>query len=153
MTASSSSTMFLAVRMLNNRDRCLPVYHDILVFVFDEQARSHLADCGCNISMIVSHRFIAGMPSMRNPASSDFLSASVLLWETTVCFLHAHEIGTNVCDRNIHITSPELIVSLWDVLQNRRHGILQICCPLLDSQHDNAVCCQTMNVTYETCWS
>ena len=36
-------------------------------------------------SMIVSHKFNAGMPSMRNPASSDAISASVLLWDTTIC--------------------------------------------------------------------
>ena len=35
---------------------------------------------GCNISFIVSHKFIAGIPSIHNPASSDINAASVLLW-------------------------------------------------------------------------
>ena len=45
---------------------------------------------------------------MRNPASSGKRSASVLLCDTAVCFLQAHEIGTNVCDPNIHRTPPEV---------------------------------------------
>ena len=49
---------------------------------------------GCNISLIVSHKFIAGMPFIRNLASSDLISASVLLWDTDVCFLQAHEIDS-----------------------------------------------------------
>ena len=43
-----------------------------------------------------------------NPVSSDMMSAAVLLWDTSVCFLQVHEIGTNVCDPNIHITPPSV---------------------------------------------
>ena len=35
-------------------------------------------------------------------------SSSVLLWDTVVCFLQAHEIGTNLCDPNIHRTPPDV---------------------------------------------
>ena len=64
--------------------------------------------CGCNTSMIVSHKFIAGMPSMRNPASSEIISASVLLWDTAVCFFQVSEIGTHVCDPNMRRTPPDV---------------------------------------------
>ena len=46
------------------------------------------------------------MPFMRNPASSDRISASVLLWDTAVCLSQAHEVDTNVCAPNIHTTPP-----------------------------------------------
>ena len=36
----------------------------------------------------------AGNPSILRPASKDITSASVLLCDTAVCFLHVHEIGT-----------------------------------------------------------
>ena len=51
------------------------------------------------------HKFIAGVNSVRNPASCDIISAAMLLWDTAVCFLQAHEIGTNVCDPNIQNTT------------------------------------------------
>ena len=35
----------------------------------------------------------AGMPSIRVPASSETISASVELWETGPCFLHDQEMG------------------------------------------------------------
>ena len=38
------------------------------------------------------------MPSIRDPASSDIISASVLLGDTAVCFLQTHEIDTYECD-------------------------------------------------------
>ena len=58
--------------------------------------------------MIVSRTFNAAVPSMSNPASSDIMSASVLLWDTAVCFLYTHEFGTHVCDPNLHRTPPEV---------------------------------------------
>ena len=66
------------------------------VFVFDEQARGGLQlacaiFCACVTQIDWWNAF-----SMRNPASSEIMSASVLLWDTAVCFLQAHEIGTNV---------------------------------------------------------
>ena len=45
---------------------------------------------------------------MRNPASSNIISASVLLWDKAVGSSQAHEIGTNVCDPNIHMAPPEV---------------------------------------------
>ena len=33
--------------------------------------------------------------TIRKPASSEIIPASVLLWD---CFLHIYEMGTNVCD-------------------------------------------------------
>ena len=38
----------------------------------------------------------SGIPSMREPASREIISASVELCETEVCFLHIQLIGTNV---------------------------------------------------------
>ena len=38
------------------------------------------------------------MPSVRNPASIDIISAFVLLWSTAVCLFFAHEIGSVVID-------------------------------------------------------
>ena len=43
--------------------------------------------CGCNISMIVSHKFNAGIPCTHYPAFSEIISASLLPWDTAVCFL------------------------------------------------------------------
>ena len=45
---------------------------------------------------------------MRNPASNNPILALVLLWDTTVCLLQTHEIGTYVCDPNMHRTPPEV---------------------------------------------
>ena len=36
----------------------------------------------------------AGNPSILKPVSNDFTSASLLLCDTAVCFLRAHEVGT-----------------------------------------------------------
>ena len=52
----------------------------------------------CNIvSKTHSQNWSAGKPSIRKPASSEIISDSALLWQTVVCFLHIHEIGTHVC--------------------------------------------------------
>ena len=74
--------------------------------------------------MIVSRKFIAGMPSILGPASGDRISASALLWDTAVCFSKADEIGTNVCDQKKKIKKKKkrhlmLILSLLNFKQNR----------------------------------
>ena len=56
---------------------------------------------GSNTSVIASHNVSAGNPSSLKPVSNDITSASVLLVDTAVCFLHAHEIGTNVSPPNV----------------------------------------------------
>ena len=89
-------------------------------------------------SMMVSYKFIAGMSSMRNPASSEKISASALLWDTAVCFLRAHEIGINVCDPNTE-HHPKLTLSPSNFLQNRRLGKISVCSLSLASQRDNTV--------------
>ena len=76
---------------------------------------------------------------MRNPASSGKRSASVLLCDTAVCFLQAHEIGTNVCDPNIHRTPPEVDFESVRFPENLRLGTIQVCSLMLDFQRDNTV--------------
>ena len=61
-----------------------------------------------NTSITKSQRSRAGTPSMRKPASSEIISDSALLSETAVCFLHIHEMGTNVCDPNTHSEPPDV---------------------------------------------
>ena len=84
--------------------------------------------------MIVSNKFNAGMRSFRKPASRGIISASVLLWDTAVCFLQARESDTKICVRNIHRTPPDP-----NCLQNRRLGIITVYRLLLDFQRDNTV--------------
>ena len=95
------------------------------------------ASLECNIFMIESHKFNAGMPSMRELAPSEIVSDSVL----AVCFLQAHEIGTNVCDPNVHRTRHlRLTLCPSNFLQYWRFGRRPVCSDLVDSQYDNNVC-------------
>ena len=71
---------------------------------------------GCNISMILSHKFIAGMPTIPNPTSRDEMLPSRLLWDTAVCFLQAHDTGAN------------------------KFGTVPVYSLLLDLQRDSTVC-------------
>ena len=50
---------------------------------------------GSNTSITVSYNFTSN-PSMLRPVFNDIPSASVRLFDTAVCALHAHEIFTNV---------------------------------------------------------
>ena len=110
-----------------------PMDHDALVHVFDNWARSHLQLAGATCL------WLCPTSSTRNPASSDIVSASVMLWHTAVCSLQAHEIGTNVCDRNMHTTWRWLWVRQISCKVGRL-GIISVCNLLLDSQRDNTVC-------------
>ena len=47
-------------------------------------------------SLCPIHRLNAEIPSIRRSAPNEIISASVLLCETAVCFLHDHEIDTHV---------------------------------------------------------
>ena len=108
ITASLSSKM-KNVRILNNR-----AFGDTLsmspigswcfrIWFWWTSLESH-PPWGCDVSMIVSHKFIAGLPSIPKRQ----ISASVLPWDTAVSFLQAHETSTNVCDPNIHRTQPDV---------------------------------------------
>ena len=55
-----------------------------------------------------SKRPRAGIPSMRNPASRENISASVELCETEVCFLHIQLVGTNVWLPKMHKSPPDV---------------------------------------------
>ena len=80
------------------------------------------------------------MPFIRDPASSDVISASVFLWDTAVGLLKAQEIGTCACDPNKHRTPPEVdFFCLSNFLQNRRLGMIPVYSLLLDFQRDNPV--------------
>ena len=57
---------------------------------------------------IRSHNSRAGKPSSLNPVSKEIISDSVELWETDVCFLHIHLIGTNVWLPKMHNVPPEV---------------------------------------------
>ena len=48
---------------------------------------------GSNTSITISHNVNAKNPSILRPMSNDITSASVLLYDTAVCFLHVHENG------------------------------------------------------------
>ena len=62
----------------------------------------------CKTSRAKSQRSIAGIPSMRKPASREIISDSVELCETEVCFLHIQLMGTNVWLPKIHRILPEV---------------------------------------------
>ena len=67
-------------------------------------------------------------------------SDSALLWETAVCFLHIHEIGTNVCGPNTHSKPPDVdFYNLASHLQMKHPGINQVCNLQSDSPHDRIV--------------
>ena len=105
------------------------------------------------IPKTVSHNFNAGMSSMRNPASNDIISATVLPWETAVSCLQAHEIVTNVCDTNMHWTPPE--IDFESVTFPEKIGVLEqsqvaIYCLILNVSIHSVVGC-VINVTDETC--
>ena len=59
-----------------------------------------------NVSKTQSQNWRAGTPSTRKRASGDITSDSPLLWETAVCIMHIHEIGTHVCDPNTQSRPP-----------------------------------------------
>ena len=121
-------------------NQCLQMDHDMLVFVFDEQAWSHL-QFGNDISMTLSHKFNAGMPSMRNPVSSDIISASVLLSDTALCFFLSPW-KWHKCMRSKYQHNTTW-VWFWDSqisCGHRRLGIIKVCSLLLDSKRGNTVC-------------
>ena len=70
---------------------------------------------GSNTSMTVSHKLSTAIPSTRRPAFIENISASVLLCETDVSYLHDHEIGTRVWLPDVHTCPPDvdLEVSAW----------------------------------------
>ena len=55
-----------------------------------------------------SHQLRASKPFIRNPASREIVSDSVLLCETADCFLHIQEIGTNAISPKMHHIPPEV---------------------------------------------
>ena len=61
-----------------------------------------------NTSITKPQRVRAGTPSMRKPASREMISASVVLCETEVCFLHIQLTGTNVRLPKMHKTPPDV---------------------------------------------
>ena len=60
-----------------------------------------------DIPITKSQRSRGGIPSMRESASREMISASVEL-ETGVCFLHIHFVGTNVWPPKMHRISPDV---------------------------------------------
>ena len=69
---------------------------------------------GCNTSVTVSHKLSAGIPSNLRPTSHEIISASVLLCDTPVCFLHVQLIGTNVWLPKMHNIRPDVdLESFW----------------------------------------
>ena len=52
---------------------------------------------GMQYIQIVSRKCIAGMPSMRKPASNEIISVSVLLWDTAVCFFDTPMQSAKIC--------------------------------------------------------
>ena len=57
---------------------------------------------------IRSHSSRTINPSYLSPVSKEIISDSVELWETDVCFLHIHLIGTNVWLPKVHNAPPEV---------------------------------------------
>ena len=54
--------------------------------------------------MTMTHDLRVGIPSIRSPASSEIITASVLLCETAVCFLQDHDTGRHMWLPNMHYT-------------------------------------------------
>ena len=90
-------------------------------------------------SITKSQRSRARIPSMRKPASREIISASVVLCETEVCFLHIQLNGTKVRLPKMHRIPPEVDLSLQGLLQNRSLEIILICIVVLHFPHDNIV--------------
>ena len=87
--------------------------------------------------MIVSHKLNAGVPSMRNPASSD-IGQLLCCYGIQRFALYkpvklAHTYAVQMCTEH-HLTKT------LSLPRNRRLGRIQVCSLLLDSQRDNAVC-------------
>ena len=61
-----------------------------------------------NISISKSQRVRAGIPSMRNPASIEMISASVELCETEVFLLHIQLFDTNLWLSKMHRTPADV---------------------------------------------
>ena len=61
-----------------------------------------------NTSVNKSQKSRAGIPSMRDPASREIISASVEPCETDVCFLHIQLFGTNVWLPSMHKSPPDV---------------------------------------------
>ena len=84
----------------------------------------------------------AAIPSIREPASGEIISASVELWETEVCFLHIQLMGRNVWVPNMHKILPW--GWLWVFKTSCRVRVLKqswsalLCC--MYYPHDNIVC-------------
>ena len=57
-------------------------------------------------SITISHSMSNGNASNRRPASSEIVSASVVLCETAPCFLQSHASGTKVCGPSSIIYPP-----------------------------------------------
>ena len=104
--------------------------------------------------MIMSHNHNAGMQPICNLVSSDIITASVLLWDTAACFLHVHEIGTNVCDPSTRRTPPKVDFAFFLFLQNRRLRIISVYSLLLYSNVTVLfVVGSVMNINDESCYS
>ena len=67
-----------------------------------------VVDGGWNTSSIWDHSVIHGKASILTPVSSEMISASDDECDMADCFLHSHEMGTNVLDPIKHNIPPDV---------------------------------------------
>ena len=95
-----------AMRMLWNVLPChwIPVWLSVFLGLsWSEGSPLARLARGSDTSLSLTHYINANSPSIHRPVSNDITSVfSVLLCDTAVCFLFAHEIGTNVWPPNLH---------------------------------------------------
>ena len=100
----------------------------VLLFWFGEE---------WNTSITKWQRSRAGIPSMREPASREMISASVEKCETEVCFLNIQLVGANVWLPKMHKSRLMLILSHQSLLQNQNLEIILFCTVVLCFPHSN----------------
>ena len=92
-----------------------------------------------NTFITTSHKSRAGNTSIRNPASNEVISDSVVLRDTDICFLHIQLMVTSVRLPKIHKTLPEGFSSSQGLQENLSRETKPVdnakqCCP-----HDKIV--------------
>ena len=76
-----------------------------------------------------------GIPSMREPASTEITATSVEQCETEVCFLRIQLVGTKARLPKMHESHPMLISHLLSHRQNQNLGIIPIYIVVLSFPH------------------
>ena len=143
------------IACLEVHKQCPNMVDYVWLFEFDELAWSRCQLAGAISLWFVSHKFIAGMASMCKPASSDMISASVMLWRYSCSFLtspsNRHQCMWSKKNAEHHL---RLTLSPSNFQQSQRLGRIPVCSLLLTSQRDMlfVIGC-VMNVTDETCKS